>query len=258
MELGSATIYEASGLDCFLPATLRPAWPGAAIVGTALPVRTAAGDNLPLHLALEVATPGEVLVVDAAGAAYGYWGEVLAVAAAERGVLGLVIDGGVRDTERLQELGFPVFSSAIALRGTAKDDPGSVGEPIRVGTAPVSRGDVVVADRDGVVVVPADQFDAVLVAARERQRKERAFLERIRAGELTLDIYGFSARRHAAFPSRGLGPQSTKGRRERGFRRTSWGDGRRASRSVDADSSATVTGLPAPDRIHRRCDQIVI
>ena len=192
LSLGSATIYEASGLDCFLPISLRPAWPGASVVGRALPVRTAPGDNLPLHLALEVATPGEVLVVDAAGAPHGYWGEVLAVAAQRRGVRGLVIDGGVRDTERLEELRFPVFSSVIALRGTAKDDPGSVGEPLTLGAAPVSRGDVVVADRDGVVVLPADNFDAILRAARERQQKEEGFLERIRAGELTLDIYGFS------------------------------------------------------------------
>ena len=196
LALGSATLYEASGLDCFLPVGLRPAWPGASIVGRALPVHTSAGDNLPLHLALEVAAPGEVLVVDAAGAAHGYWGEVLAVAAQQRGVRGLVIDGGVRDTEQLEELRFPVFSSVIALRGTAKDDPGNVGEPLTLGSAPVSRGDIVVADRDGVVVLPAAQFDTILTAARGRLRKEEEFLARIRAGELTLDIYGFSRTGH--------------------------------------------------------------
>lgn len=189
--LGSATLYEASGLDCFLPVTLRPAWPGARLVGTALPVRTAAGDNLPLHLALEAAGPGDVLVVDAAGAAHGYWGEVLAVAAQVRGVHGLVIDGGVRDTEQLQELEFPAFSSLIALQGTTKHDPGTIGEPIILGAVRVAMGDIVVADRDGAVVIPADRFDAVLVAARARQQKEEEFLTRIRAGELTTDLYRF-------------------------------------------------------------------
>jgi len=192
LALGTATLYEASGLECYLPATLRPVWAGAQVVGRALPVRTAPGDNLPLHLALEVAEPGEVLVVDAGAVPHGYWGEVLTVAAQERGVLGLVIDGGVRDTDRLEALGFPVFSSFVALRGTAKDDAGDVGEPLRLGAAEVSRGDVVVADRDGVVVIPADRFADVLDSARRRQEKEAGFLDRIRAGELTMDIYGFS------------------------------------------------------------------
>jgi 4-hydroxy-4-methyl-2-oxoglutarate aldolase len=191
LALGSATLYEASRLDCCLPATLRPAWPGAEVAGSALPVRTAPGDNLPLHLALEQARPGEVLVVDAGAAPHGYWGEVLTVAAQQRGVLGLVIDGGVRDTARLAELRFPVWSSSVALRGTAKADPGTVGAPIRLGGADVARGDLVVADADGVVVLPAARVPDVLDAARARAEKEAAFLERLRAGELTMDLYGF-------------------------------------------------------------------
>lgn len=192
LELGTATLYEASGKECYLPASLRPVWSGATVVGRALPVRTAGGDNLPLHLALEAAVRGDVLVVDAGGVPHGYWGEVLTVAAQERGVLGLVIDGGVRDTQRLEDLAFPVFSSFTALRGTAKDDPGSVGEPFVFGAAPVARGDIVVADRDGVVVLPAEHFATILVAARGRQQKEAEYLDRLHAGELTLDIYGFS------------------------------------------------------------------
>jgi 4-hydroxy-4-methyl-2-oxoglutarate aldolase len=191
LSLGSATIYEASRLECFLPATLRPVWTGAAVVGLALPVRTAPGDNLPLHLALEIATPGDVLVVDGAGATHGYWGEVLTVAAQQRGVRGLVIDGGVRDTDRLDELKFPTFSSAVALQGTVKVDPGSVGETITLGVAQVARGDIVVADRDGVVVLPAEHFDAILDASRARQHTENNYFARIRAGEMTMDIYGF-------------------------------------------------------------------
>ncbi len=190
LQHGTATLYEASGVDCFLPCAIRPAWPGATIVGVALPVSAGAGDNLPLHLALEVAQPGDVLVVDAGGAPHGYWGEVLAIAAQERGVRGLVIDGGVRDTERLEALEFAVFSRWIAIEGTLKDDVGTVATPIRMGRAPIVRGDVVVADRDGIVVLPSEHFTEILEAARVRTAKEADVFNRIRAGELTLDIYG--------------------------------------------------------------------
>lgn len=189
LELGAATVYEASTLDCALPATFRPAWPGAAVAGPALPVRTAPADNLPLHLALAQARPGEILVVDAHGAQNGYWGEVLTVAAQQRDILGLVIDGGVRDVDRLEELDFPVFSTSIAIPGTVKADAGTVGDPVTIGTVTVARGDVVVADRDGVVVVPRAAADEVLAASRRRQEAEQGYLARLRAGELTVDIY---------------------------------------------------------------------
>lgn len=193
LELGSATVYEAARQECYLPAVLRPAWPGARVAGPALPVRTAPADNLPLHLVLEIAEEGKVLVADACGIPCGYWGEVLTVAAQQRAVAGLVIDGGVRDTVQLAELGFPVFSSAIAIRGTAKTDSGSIGEPIEIGGVRVARHDMVVADADGVVVIPVARVDEVLAASRERQAKEQNYLRRIKDGELTLDIYGFRA-----------------------------------------------------------------
>lgn len=190
LGLGTSTIYESSNCDCFLPAILRPVWRGAAVVGRALPVSTAAGDNLPLHAALEHAAPGDVLVVDGQGEPCGYWGEVLAVAALERGVVGLVIDGGVRDVDRLEALQFPVFSSHVAMRGTAKRDAGAVGTPVRLGHTVVGRGDMVVADADGVLALPVDRVADVLGAARTRQAAEAGYLDRLRAGELTLDIYG--------------------------------------------------------------------
>ena len=196
LALGTATLYEASGyeasgFDVVLPPSIRPTWPGARLVGRALPVRAAAGDNLALHRALEAADPGDVLVVDAAGAPHGYWGEGLTVAAQTRGVRGLVIDGGVRDVDRLEALGFATFSSLIALRGTTKNDLGTIGDPIHLGGVTVRRGDVVVADGDGIIALPADQLDRVLAAARQRAAIEAAYLDRLRAGELTLDIYGF-------------------------------------------------------------------
>jgi 4-hydroxy-4-methyl-2-oxoglutarate aldolase len=189
LSLGAATVYEASTLDCALPATFRPAWRGARVAGPALPVATAPADNLPLHLAVEQARPGEVLVVDGRGARCGYWGEILTVAAQERGIAGLVIDGGVRDVDRLAELDFPVFSTSIAIPGTVKGDEGTIGRTIRLHGLPVARGDIVVADTDGVVVVPQTEADRVLAASKARQEAEEGYKKRLRAGELTMDVY---------------------------------------------------------------------
>ncbi|MGW4379170.1 4-carboxy-4-hydroxy-2-oxoadipate aldolase/oxaloacetate decarboxylase [Kitasatospora sp. NPDC004531] len=191
LGMGTATLFEAARFDCELDPELRPAWPGARLCGTALPVLAAAADNLPLHWALEEAVPGDVLVVDAGGSRCGFWGEVLSVAAQARGVRGLVIDGGVRDTAQLEQLGFPAFSSSIAIRGTGKAWPGTVGEPITVRGRTVRRGDLVVADQDGIVVLPADRVNDVVAAARARYETEDAYMDRLRSGELTLDIYEF-------------------------------------------------------------------
>ena len=191
LRLGSATLYEASGQDCFLDAAFRPAWDGAEIVGRAVPVAAQAGDNLALHHGLEAAGPGDVLVVDAGGAPFGYWGEVMAVAAQARGIAGLVIDGGVRDTAQLRELGFAAFSTSISIRGTIKHWPGTIGIPITLRGRVVNAGDLVVADRDGVAILPAGDVERIRNAARARAAKEDAYMARLRAGELTLDLYDF-------------------------------------------------------------------
>ena len=191
LQLGSATLYEASGLDCFLDAAFRPAWDGAALVGRAVPVAAQAGDNLALHHGLEAAGPGDVLVVDGGGASFGYWGEVMAVAAQARGIAGLVIDGGVRDTAQLRELGFAAFSTSISIRGTIKEWPGTIGIPITLRGRVVREGDLVVADRDGVAILPSGDVDRIVDAARVRAAKEEAYLVRLRGGELTLDLYDF-------------------------------------------------------------------
>lgn len=191
LSLGAATVYEASKLDRALPTNFRPAWQGARVAGPALPVTTAPADNLPLHLAVEQATPGEVLVVDGRGTRCGYWGEILTVAAQQRGIAGLIIDGGVRDVDQLAELSFPVFSTSIAIPGTAKNDEGTIGKTIRLHGLIVTRGDIVVADTDGVVIIPQAEADRVLAASQARQEAEVGYLERLRSGELTMDIYGF-------------------------------------------------------------------
>jgi 4-hydroxy-4-methyl-2-oxoglutarate aldolase len=194
LELGTATLYEASGIDFILDAALRPVWPGARVCGTALPLRASPEDNLALHLAVERAQPGDVLVADAGGLACGYWGEILAVAAQVRGVAGLVVDGGVRDVDRLAELRFPVWSRWISVRRTAKERHEGVGVTTVVAGVAVEPGDVVVADADGVIVLPSARVDEIAAAGEERLAKEDGFLERIRAGESTVDLFGLRDR----------------------------------------------------------------
>jgi len=189
LQLGSATLYEASGMDCYLDSAIRPAWPGAQLVGSAYPVVAGAADNLALHWAIALAEPGDVLVVDGGDIDCGYLGEVMAVAAQARGIAGVVIDGGVRDTRQLEELGFPVFSSRIAIRGTQKRWAGRLGAAITIRGRRVGPGDFVVADRDGIAVVPREDREPVLRKARERAAAEADYMRRLREGELTLDVY---------------------------------------------------------------------
>jgi 4-hydroxy-4-methyl-2-oxoglutarate aldolase len=191
LTLGTATLYEASGLDCFLDPSIRPAWDGAAVVGRAFPVLAAIGDNLALHHGIEAAGPGDVLVVDAGAGLHGYWGEVMTVAALARGIKGLVIDGGVRDTVQMANLSFPAFSSSISIRGTIKKWPGTVGLPITMRGRVINRGDLIVADRDGVAVLPANSLESIIASSRERALKEEAYMKRLAAGETTLDVYNF-------------------------------------------------------------------
>lgn len=190
LRLGSATLYEASGSDCFLDVAFRPAWDGAEFVGRAFPLSAQAGDNLALHHGIEGAGDGDVLVVDGGGAEFGFFGEVMAVAALSRGIRGLVIDGGVRDTVQLAGLGFPAFSTSISIRGTIKQWPGVLGVPLTLRGRVVRRGDVVVADRDGVAILPFERYADIVQAARSRAAKEEHIMERLRAGETTLDLYG--------------------------------------------------------------------
>ncbi|MER7797185.1 4-carboxy-4-hydroxy-2-oxoadipate aldolase/oxaloacetate decarboxylase [Microbacterium sp. NPDC096154] len=189
VRLGTATLFEASKLPIALPSRLRPTWPGATAMGRALPVACVAGDNLALHVAIERAQAGDILVVDAQNAPHGYWGEVMAVAAMARGIRGLVIDGGVRDTARLEALGFPVWSSHVAILGTGKTSSGVIGQPIVLGTATVREGDVVVADADGVVSMSASEVARIHQAGLAREAAEEAHFERLRAGETTMEIY---------------------------------------------------------------------
>jgi len=190
LRLGSATVYEASGGEGAFDPAIGPMWRGARVCGPALPVECGYGDNLAIHRALEHAPREAVLVVDAREHLAGYWGEVLAVAAQARGVAGLIIDGGVRDTEALERLGFPVFARGRSILRTVKHEPGRVGEPVVAGGVWVRAGDVVLGDADGVVLIRAERLQEVLEASRARVAREERVMERLRAGELTLDLLG--------------------------------------------------------------------
>jgi 4-hydroxy-4-methyl-2-oxoglutarate aldolase len=190
--LTAATVHEAAGRIGALPSAIRPLHPDMHLAAPAFPVRCPPGDNLWIHRAVYAAQPGEVLVVDTGGGfEYGYWGEVLAVAAIARGLAGLVLHGGVRDSRRLVELGWPVFAERICIRGTGKDPDGdgALGEPVRVGEVQVRRGDLIVADADGVISVPAARADEVRALSDERERAEAEYLKRLQAGETTIGIY---------------------------------------------------------------------
>jgi 4-hydroxy-4-methyl-2-oxoglutarate aldolase len=207
-EHSTATLYEAAqallrtlhtpGTELSSPRALDPdigaAWPGARVSGPAFTVQGAGGDNLALHHAVLTAPAGHVLVVDAGGAPFGHWGEVLAVAAQQRDIAGLVIDGGVRDVDALATLGFPVFARHTSIRGTRKLFRGALGTSVEVGGVTVHTGDLVVGDADGVIVLPRAHAAAVLVEADRRVADEQRIVEALRSGATTLQIYGLGER----------------------------------------------------------------
>ncbi len=191
-QMGAATLGESGGLA--MPPRIRPAWPGATLAAPAYPVHCSPGDNLAIHVAVARAPAGSVLVVDVGRVPNrGYWGEVLTTGALARGLAGLVIDGGVRDVGALEALGFPVFSSTIALPGATKVARGSVGRTTRVAGVPVSAGDWVVGDVDGVVVLPGDALDDAVAAGQRRAAAEAGYFAALRQGSTTVELLGLDA-----------------------------------------------------------------
>lgn len=189
--LGVATVHEALGRVGYLGPQFRPAWAGARIGGTAVTALCWPGDNLMIHVAVEQCRPGDVLVVATTSPCTdGLFGELFATALAQRGVRGVVLGCGVRDVADLCEMGFPAWSTAVSAQGTVKATAGAVNVPVVLGGQVVHPGDVVVADDDGVMVVPRADVPRALTAARARVEKEDATRAAFRQGELGLDRYG--------------------------------------------------------------------
>lgn len=192
--LPAATLHEAAGRIGVLPSAIKPVAPAFRVCGPALTVQSPGGDNLWLHRALYVAEPGDVLVVHVSGAHdFGYWGEIMSAAAQARQLGGLVIDGCVRDGAVLADFGFPVFARGLSIRGTGKDfgARGWINHPVLFDDLVVQPGDLVVGDTDGVVALPRARAAELVQAAQAREAKEAGIVQRIRAGERTLEVYSF-------------------------------------------------------------------
>ena len=190
-RLGAATVYEAQGARGALDSGLKPLDPGSILVGPAFTVDARPADNLILHLAVQKARPGDVLVVDAkAFMEAGPWGDVLTLQAMHKGIAGLVISGCVRDASAIVGLGFPVFCRGLSIKGTGKNQPGVLNAPLAMGGSLVHPGDIVVGDRDGLVVVPQDEVAAALANSLAREDKERAQRLAIERGTSTIELLG--------------------------------------------------------------------
>jgi 4-hydroxy-4-methyl-2-oxoglutarate aldolase len=194
-DLGVATVHEAQGRLGLMKPYMRPIYASARIGAPAVTVSCQPGDNLMIHAAVEICQPGDVLVVTTtAESTDGMFGELLATSLRVRGVAGLIIDAGVRDVTDLTAMEFPVWSKAISAQGTVKATAGSVNVPVVCAGAIVRPGDVIVGDVDGVVVVPREQAAEVAKLSDERRIKEEKNRERLRAGDLGLDMYGLRAK----------------------------------------------------------------
>lgn len=195
--LGTATIHEAQGQKGALDSGLKPLDPTLRMAGPAVTVDIRPSDNLMIHYALSKAKPGDVLVVDAKGfLEAGPWGDILTLAALELGLGGLVVNGSVRDGNAIIEMGFPVFCRGLSIKGTGKNQPGKVNVPVHFGGVQINPGDIVVGDRDGLVVVSPNEVDSVIDKSIEREHKEEGMRVALKEGKTMVELLNLGETLH--------------------------------------------------------------
>jgi 4-hydroxy-4-methyl-2-oxoglutarate aldolase len=194
-QFSAATLHEALGRTGNLPSAIKPIHPGMKVCGPAYTVQTMPRDNVLLHRAYAYAKPGDVIVASCSGFyEAGYWGDLMSLGAKTQGVAGLVIDACVRDADDIEALGFPVFSRGLCIRGTTNFGDGTLNEPIVIGECLIQPGDIIVGDRDGVVVVPQNRIEEAIEKAQAREAREESVREQLRLGKTSLQIYGWDTK----------------------------------------------------------------